>query len=163
MERESKVKGQSCGESDEQEKPQSTRGSRMVARTITTLTLADLFAFYALLAGWPLTCDASWYLKAWLIVGLLLSWPASGLVAWLGIMQSFRRAFMLELGLLTLAFAWLAAGSVWCWESEDCMDRAPVLFWPVFSITVFVWSAIITTLSCLVLTTVLTVMAPKQA
>eukprot|EP00930_Biecheleria_cincta_P022090 TRINITY_DN16187_c0_g1_i2.p2 TRINITY_DN16187_c0_g1~~TRINITY_DN16187_c0_g1_i2.p2 ORF type:complete len:129 (-),score=16.66 TRINITY_DN16187_c0_g1_i2:261-647(-) len=96
MERESKVKGQSCGESDEQEKPQSTRGSRMVARTITTLTLADLFAFYALLAGWPLTCDASWYLKAWLIVGLLLSWPASGLVAWLGIMQSFRRAFMLE-------------------------------------------------------------------
>ncbi|CAK9088140.1 unnamed protein product [Durusdinium trenchii] len=32
---------------------------------------------------------------------------------------------------------WLMVGSVWCWESEDCMDEAPLLFWPIFVSSIF--------------------------
>eukprot|EP00933_Yihiella_yeosuensis_P041262 TRINITY_DN35679_c0_g1_i1.p1 TRINITY_DN35679_c0_g1~~TRINITY_DN35679_c0_g1_i1.p1 ORF type:complete len:189 (-),score=20.42 TRINITY_DN35679_c0_g1_i1:797-1363(-) len=136
---------------------------RILRYGITTFTVSDLFVLYVLLSTWPQSCDASSRLKVWLFGSLLLSWPASFVVARIFHESgSFHQSFAVELLFHMCAFAWLAWGSAVCWLSEDCMEQAPLLFWSIFTLTLLVWSAIITILCLLLLSTVLTVLASAK-
>eukprot|EP00435_Cladocopium_sp_Y103_P054876 s694_g18.t1 len=129
-------------------------GYNFISKAVTASVVADSIAIYILLASFPTSCDASFHLKAWLLGCLCLSWPATAVSACISEMN-FRKGFCMELALLACSLMWLMVGSIWCWESEDCMDEAPLLFWPIFVSTIFVWSTLILAMSCLIISTVL--------
>ena len=133
-----------------------------ISNGVTASVVADCIAIYILLASYPTTCDASLHLKVWLLGCLSLSWPATAVSAYTCEMN-FRKGYCMELALLACSFIWLMIGSVWCWESEDCMDEAPLLFWPIFVSTIFVWSTLLLAMSGLVISTFLTVVLAKKS
>eukprot|EP00418_Pyrodinium_bahamense_P007535 CAMPEP_0179113038 /NCGR_PEP_ID=MMETSP0796-20121207/52869_1 /TAXON_ID=73915 /ORGANISM="Pyrodinium bahamense, Strain pbaha01" /LENGTH=150 /DNA_ID=CAMNT_0020811227 /DNA_START=78 /DNA_END=527 /DNA_ORIENTATION=- len=144
-------------ESDDESKDKPRTFPFLVTRVLVVLSIMDLMLAYVLYQTWPAQCDASARLKTWLVGGLFLSWPASVVVSMVAEQKTLRWAFAVDALFLAVGFVWLCAGSAWCWLSADCMEIVPLLFWPVFSITVVVWSALITVWMCLICSTVLTV------
>eukprot|EP00928_Gymnodinium_smaydae_P003564 TRINITY_DN1126_c0_g2_i3.p1 TRINITY_DN1126_c0_g2~~TRINITY_DN1126_c0_g2_i3.p1 ORF type:complete len:181 (+),score=44.05 TRINITY_DN1126_c0_g2_i3:140-682(+) len=112
-------------------------------RSFALLCFLDVLLVYVLHTSWDSRCDSSSSLRTWLVGGLLLGWPATLAVHVAAKATSFRAAFVVvEVPLLLLSFAWLCAGSSWCWMSVDCVLRAPLLFWSVFTMVTFIWSAL---------------------
>ncbi|CAE7487365.1 unnamed protein product [Symbiodinium natans] len=128
-----------------------------MSRCFRRRALSSPEALYLLLASWPYTCDASGRLKVWLFGWLALSWPGTMMLAFVA-RRNFRGSICIELALNTFGFAWLMFGSVECWEAEDCVDQAPLLFWFAFVTTILVWATLILTMFCLIVTTVLFVL-----
>eukprot|EP00929_Paragymnodinium_shiwhaense_P098826 TRINITY_DN60337_c0_g1_i1.p1 TRINITY_DN60337_c0_g1~~TRINITY_DN60337_c0_g1_i1.p1 ORF type:complete len:188 (-),score=49.65 TRINITY_DN60337_c0_g1_i1:107-670(-) len=128
------------------------------ARILEVLMALDVSLLYVLYHEWPAVCDASGALKVWLLVGVIMGLPMSGMVSCCARRSTFRRAVCLELVFLVGAFVWLSAGSLWCWTSFDCVLEAPLLFWTVFVITVFVWTSLFTVIILLILMTVFVAM-----
>eukprot|EP00913_Durusdinium_trenchii_P031366 g29369.t1 len=117
-----------------------------ISKGVTASVVADSIAVYILLSSIPSTCDASWHLKAWLLGCLLLSWPATAISASIS-ERNFRHGFCAELVLLTCSMIWLMIS----WR-----------FWPIFVSSIFVWSILIFTMSCLVICTILVIFLGKK-
>eukprot|EP00927_Polykrikos_kofoidii_P059587 TRINITY_DN54734_c0_g1_i1.p1 TRINITY_DN54734_c0_g1~~TRINITY_DN54734_c0_g1_i1.p1 ORF type:complete len:153 (+),score=24.43 TRINITY_DN54734_c0_g1_i1:88-546(+) len=132
------------------------------AQVLVLMVFVDTASVYVLHRAWAAECDASTKLKAWLIGGLLLGWPSSMAVRCAAKHSTFRRGVAAELLFFACSFAWLAAGSSWSWGSVNCAIDAPILFWPVFISTIFVWITLFASMSLLFLGTVVTAL-PKSA
>eukprot|EP00932_Pfiesteria_piscicida_P016807 SRR837773.3715.p1 GENE.SRR837773.3715~~SRR837773.3715.p1 ORF type:complete len:200 (-),score=51.47 SRR837773.3715:41-574(-) len=69
--------------------------------------------------------------------------------------MAFRSAFLVEVLSNVLAFAWLLLGTYWVGlGSVDCVDSAPLLYYPSFFLVVIVWSFLGTMTIALVMSAV---------
>ena len=128
-------------------------------RRLSLLCLAaDAVLIGASVYSWGLPCDA--HLTTWAAGALALSFPASFTVDCLaknGTRRWFRRAFVLESGLLIVSFGWLCYGFVLMGGGHACVDTAPLLWWSSFVEACLGMSVTGTGIFCMISATVLSV------
>ena len=126
---------------------------------LNMLAVIDGLALVAVVASYPwfggAVCDAP--LRAWLMGGLLLGFPASAFVDRVGRHSAggFRGAFVAELVLTAISFAWLAIGTSWLTQARTCMDVSPFLWWTCYTLNVSMWSLLGTMIFFVVISTVI--------
>lgn len=141
-------------EEDRKEGDWDLDGPTFTGLALTTNAVLDAFTVASLIHTWgiPLTIP----LRTWAVGGLLLGFPASGIVEDFCKNRSFKFAFLTEMGLVMVSFVWLSWGTVLICRGTHAavVAAAPMLYYSCFGQMVFAWAFLSSGLCAMVLTTV---------
>ncbi|KAF7459294.1 putative membrane protein [Cryptosporidium felis] len=99
--------------------------------------LVDLIYAGVLTVSIGKACDTP--LKTWLIVAILLSYPATKLVAMIESKLGKNIAIICETIMFLASFLWFTMGTVWVNTSLVCQSTAPALWWTTFVTISSIW------------------------